>query len=611
MTRSILNVEQSLNSARWVMPAIDDAAVARLSRDHDLPDMVAKLLSGRGITGDDVEAFLHPRLKDLADPFSLTGMSDLADYLVDAIKAGRKIGVFGDFDVDGATSTSLLVRFFRHLGIDAPFYIPDRLKEGYGPNVNALQNLKEQGAEIVLICDCGITSFDVIEQGNELGLELVVLDHHEAEDKLPAAKHVVNPKRKDDESGLDMLAAVGVVFMVCVALNARLRDAKFYEERGIAPAPLKDWLDIVALGTVCDMVPLTGVNRLIVRYGLQRMAQRENVGLAALMEVAGVKGDPSTYSCGFALGPRINAGSRVHKAYLGAQLLASDDAEEAKDIAWTLNDCNDKRKDIQAEMMEQAAAMVEREGLADAPVIIVGDESWHPGLSGLVAGNLKERYGKPAICITYAPGDEFSMEGRGSGRSIPGVNLGAAFIDARNAGFLVKGGGHAMAAGFTVLPEKVEAFTAFMKDHIQRQLDGQTPAVDWQVDGVLSVNGARLEVVKMIEAQVGPFGQGFEEPVFVLPNVRLHFVDIVGADHIRCTISDWEGGQRMKAVAFRAKDTPMGDALLRHGSTQAFHLAGYFKINEWQGRESVEMHIQDAALVMTQENAAFGNVAQR
>lgn len=591
---TVLQVEKSLMLSRWIVPQASADLVERIARENSLPEIVARLLAIRAIPADEVDSFLNPRLSaHFPDPFALQGMGDMAAYMADAIVAGRKIAVFGDFDVDGATSTAILVRFLRHCGIDAPFYIPDRLAEGYGPNINALKTLKERGAEIVLLLDCGITAHDVIAQGRALGLEIVVLDHHEAEDTLPAANHVINPKRKDDTSGLTMLAACGVTFLACVAINRILRERGFFADK--PEAPLKDWLDIVALGTVCDMVPLTRANRLFVRFGFAQMAARRNAGIAALLDVAGIKGEPSVYHAGFALGPRINAGSRVHQADLGAKLLVTDDPEEARNIAWTLNDCNDKRKEIQAEMMTEAVNMVEDRRLYEHPLIMVGHESWHPGLSGLVAGRLKEKYDKPAICVTYAPGPDGALEGRGSGRSIPGVNMGAAFIDARNAGLLLKGGGHAMAAGFTVMADRVDDLRIFLQDHIIRQMAGQEMLGETKIDAVLSVRGAQVDFIKMIEKSFGPFGQGHEEPIFVLPRVRLFNVDVVGTDHVRCTLGDWDGGGRLKAVAFRAADTPLGQTLLTRGRDTPFHLAGHLKINEWQGCESVEMHIVDAA----------------
>jgi single-stranded-DNA-specific exonuclease len=601
MSESLLNVESSLMQARWVYAPARQDLIDRIARQHGLPEIVARLLAARGIAPEQVESFLRPTLaRDFPDPLKMAGMKAAADFLAQAVMDKRKIGVFGDFDVDGATSTALLVRFFRHCGLEVPIYIPDRMKEGYGPNIGALQKLQAQGVELVIMCDCGITAHEVIAQGRALGLDIIVLDHHQAEDKLPSANHAINPNRKDDMSGLGMLAACGVTFMTCVAVNAKLRDLAWFKKQGTLEAPLKDWLDIVALGTVCDMVPLTGVNRLFVRFGLQRMAHTTNPGIKGLCAVAGVKGAPSTYHCGFALGPRINAGSRVHQADLGARLLSTDDAEEAKNISFTLNDCNDKRKLIQNEMSEHAVRMVEDGRLHDHAVIIVGHADWHPGLSGLVAGKLREKYDRPAVVVTYAPGMDGRLEGRGSGRSVPGVNMGAAFIDARNRDIAVKGGGHAMAAGFTIFPERLEDLRAFLLEHVSRQLAGQTAVTDTLIDGVVSVRGVKLEFIKLLEDSVGPFGQGHDEPVFALSDVRLHMVDIVGADHVRCVVSDWEGGSRIKAVAFRAAGTPLGDALLHQSRDKPFHLTGHFKINEWQGRENVELHIQDAAFAVPQ-----------
>ncbi len=610
MADSILNVENSLMQARWVFPKTEQNIVARIARTHGVPEIIARLLNARGVAENDVDAFLYPKLsKHFPDPFVMAGMADMASFMAAAISAGRKIGIFADFDVDGATSSAVLLRFLRHLGQEPPVYIPDRLAEGYGPNVPALKKLKEQGAEIVVICDCGITAFDVIEQGRALELDIIVLDHHEAEDRLPAATHVINPKRKDDKSGYTMLAACGVTFLACVAINAKLRETGFYSTKNISEPSLKDWLDIVALGTVCDMVPLKGPNRLFVRFGFERMAQRANPGIRALLEVARVTGAPSPYTAGFVLGPRINAGSRVHKADLGARILSTDDAEEARNIAFTLNDCNDKRKELQAEMLAHAVNIVEDEGLHRNPVIVVGSEGWHPGLSGLVAGNLKEKYGKPSVVIAWGPGDGGRMEGKGSGRSIPGVNMGAAFIDARNREILYKGGGHAMAAGFTLFRDRFDDFRAFLNDHVGSQIKTGAVAAETVIDGVLSVRGAAMDFVKIIQNHFGPFGQDHAEPLFVLPHVRVHMADVVGSDHVRCMVSDWEGGGRLKAVAFRSRDTELGQALLRPGAGDyPLHLAGSFKINEWQGRESVELHITDAAPAQGVSETGHANV---
>jgi single-stranded-DNA-specific exonuclease len=594
MSHTLLKVDSSLMQSRWVIPNVSQDIVERIARQNDLPEIVARLIGVRNIPLETIESFLDPKLsRDFPDPFALRGMTALADDLAQAVIDGKKIAVFGDFDVDGATSTAILVRFLRHCGADVRFYIPDRMKEGYGPNINALAKLRAEGADIVILADCGTTAHDIVEQAVATGLDVIILDHHEAEETLPAAKHLINPKRRDDTSGLTMLAACGVSFLTVVAVNTKLRERGFFKDK--PEAPLKGWLDLVALGTVCDMVPLTGPNRLFVRAGFAQMAKRENTGIDALCHVAKLTDDPNVYHAGFVLGPRINAGSRVHQADLGARLLLTENPEEAKNIAWTLNDCNEKRKDIQAEMFAGAVGQVEERGLSGDPVIVVDDESWHPGLAGLVASRLKEKYNCPAVVVTYAPGPDNALEGRGSGRSVPGVNIAAAFIDARAAGLLVKGGGHAMAGGFTLLPEHLESFRAFIKDHVSRQMNGQPSVSETIVDSVLSVRGAQYDFIEMIQRKLGPFGAGHEEPVFALPAVRLHTVDMVGTDHIRCMVSDWEGGSRMKAMAFRAADTPLGQALLKQGS-RPIHLIGHFKLDTWNGAKRVEMHILDAAL---------------
>ncbi|MDH5723545.1 MAG: DHH family phosphoesterase, partial [Alphaproteobacteria bacterium] len=422
----------SLNKARWILADAPLSDIEDIARRFDLPEIVARLLCARGIAKEDVGSFLKPTLKDdFPDPFSLKGMGDMAEDVAIAIEEGKSFAIFGDFDVDGATSSAVMYRFLKGVGIEAPIYIPDRLSEGYGPNIEALQKLKDEGAEILFMLDCGTTAFDIVKSGGDLGLRIIILDHHEAEEGLPECWHVINPKRKDDSSGLDMLAAVGVSFLACVAINNRLRDRGFFENNGIDEPNLRGMLDIVALGTVCDMVPLTNVNRLFVRFGFAVPYEKMNIGIRALMGVSKVCAPLSTYDCGFVLGPCINAGSRVHKPDLGAKLLSFDDEQECRNIAWMLFDCNEKRKSIQADMEEQALRMVQDKGLEDDALILVDDEGWHPGLSGLVAGRLKERYNKPACVVTYAHDLSGRKEGRGSGRSIPGIHIAQSFIDAR------------------------------------------------------------------------------------------------------------------------------------------------------------------------------------
>ncbi|MBK9585130.1 MAG: single-stranded-DNA-specific exonuclease RecJ [Alphaproteobacteria bacterium] len=603
MTKDVL-VEESLLRSRWVLTDSPLDEIEKIARVHGLPEIIARLLCTRGIAAADVPRFLRPTLKDhFPDPFTLKGMSAMADDVVQAIEAKAQFAIFGDFDVDGATSSAILYRLLKHLGFDPPVYIPDRVGEGYGPNIEALKTLSGQGADILFMLDCGTTAFDIIKAGTEMGLKIIILDHHEAEDKLPEAWHVINPKRKDDTSGLTMLAACGVTFLTCVAISSRLRERGWYSAQNLKEPDLKSFMDILALGTVCDMVPLTGPNRLFVRTGFSTLANKLNTGISALMEVARIKAPITTYDAGFVLGPRINAGSRVHKADLGARLLCTDNPEEAKNIAWTLDDCNKLRKEMQLEMEEQAMRMVEDRNLQDAPIILVDQEGWHPGLSGLVAGNLKEKYGRPACVVAYAESFSGQIEGRGSGRSIPGIHIANAFIDARAAGWLEKGGGHAMAGGFTVLPEKMERLRDFLYSHISAQQTSGAVNITTSIDGVLSARGVTVELVTLLQDFIGPFGQEHPEPIFALTDMKIHSADIVGEKHVRLLVSDREGGPRVKAMAFRTVGSPMGEMLLSR-NTGPVHLAATLKINEWQGRQSAEIIIQDAAPAKKQEAGA-------
>lgn len=585
----------SLKNSSWVLSEVSDDIVSEISRRFDLPDFIARLLHLRGVGVDDVENFLSPTLKNnFPDPLVLAGMKGLARDMAQAISDKKKIAVFADFDVDGATSAAILTRFFRHFGMDVPVYIPERLVEGYGPSGEALQALKDQGAEIVIIADCGITAHAAVQAGRDMGLEVIVLDHHDQGETLPNASHIINPKRTDDTSGLDMLAACGVCFMTCVAINSALREQGYFQANGMSEPPLKSWMDILAVGTVCDMVPLTGVNRLFVRMGFEQMVRGNNPGLVALRAVAGLNDAPKISDAGWQIGPRINAGSRVHRSDLGAKLLSTDDADEAQSIAWTLEKCNEERKEIQSAMLSASLARVERDRLNEDPVIIVDDENGHPGLSGLVAGKIKERFSKPAIVITYAENPAGQREGRGSGRSVPGIDMGQLFRAAETQGVIVKGGGHKMAAGFTVMPDRVEDFKKFLISEVNSQRQDMDRVDELTIDAVATLRGANVSFIKLLETQIGPFGVGNAEPVFALNGLKIHSADVLKEKHIRIQMSDWEGGTRTKAMLFGGMGTPLGDALLK-GREKPFQLAGRFVINSWQGRESVEFHILDGA----------------
>lgn len=590
------NITKSLQKARWVIPDTDLDQVAQITRHYDIPEIVARILVMREVEESEIQSFLYPTLKDnFPDPFSLVGMEEMAKDIAADIRDGQNFAIFGDFDVDGATSSAILHRYLKGCGIDAPITIPDRLTEGYGPNVEALQMIKDTGADILFILDCGTTAHKIIAAGTQMGLKIIILDHHEAEETLPNCAHLINPKRKDDTSDLDMLAACGVTFLACVAINNKLREAKFFDPNtGRSEPDMRQLLDLVALGTVCDMVPLLGPNRLFVKSGFKVINKKQNKGLDSLCQVSGLENEIVPYHAGFVLGPRINAGSRVHDSSLGAQLLSSEDDEECRNIAWKLNDCNDKRKAIQTQMEREAIAQVEAQGLENQPVIIVDHKDWHAGLSGLVAGRLKEKYKKPAVVVTYVENAQGILEGRGSGRSVAGIHIAQAFMDAREAGFLEKGGGHAMAGGFTVLPEKLEALKKFLSEHVVKQLDGEETQVNTEIEVILSTQGVNVKLVELLDKDLGPFGQEFSEPLFMLSNVKIWSADILGENHIKLLVSDSDAGGRLKCMAFRALGTEMGEAFIKQGK-RCFHLVGHLKINEWQGRKSAEFHVRDAA----------------
>ena len=591
---SSLNIEKSLNGKRWSLLQVDDSKVAQIAQAHGLPEFVSRMLVQRGVDSDHVQEYLHPTLRDhFPDPFSFVGMREFADDCAQCIIDKTPIGVFADFDVDGATSAAILTRFLRHLDIDPPVYIPDRLTEGYGPSVGSMASLKEQGAEFVIMADCGTTAFEPLQAAHDMGLRVAVFDHHEAEDKLPTCAHLINPKRSDDESGLDMLAACGVSFLACVAINSALRDKGYFKDTGKSEAPLKSWMDLVGLGTVCDMVPLQGVNRLFVKTGFEQMAAHNNVGIKALCEVGNINIAPTPKDAGWSLGPRINAGSRVHRSDLGAKLLSTDDYDEAQSLAYALNDCNLERQKIQSNMMKTALNKVEFLKGNNDNFILVDDESFHSGLSGLVAGRLKDKYEKPAMVVTYVENQDGVMEGRGSGRSVKGVNMADIFIAARNENILVKGGGHAMAGGFTIMPDKLDDFKRFIAEYISENKQSSEEFESIDIDAIATVRGAKPEFVKLLNNNVGPFGMGNLEPIFALSNVKVAQVDVLKEKHIRMVLSDADGGGRMKAMMFSGVGTGIGDMLLKNSRAVNFNLIGRFQINNWQGRESVEFHLID------------------
>jgi single-stranded-DNA-specific exonuclease len=586
-----LGVAASAGGRRWTAAAADERTALALAQAHGLPDLVARILAARGIGLDAVEAFLRPQLRTaLPDPSVLRDMDRAAARLAAAIRAREPVAVFADYDVDGATSAALLLRFCRVAGLDPRLYVPDRLTEGYGPNPDALRRLAAEGVRLVVTVDCGITAFDALEAAAGAGLEVVVVDHHRAEARLPPAVAVVNPNRLDEGDAavpLRTLAAVGVTFLLVVATNRLLRSGGHYPDGG-AP-DLMGWLDLVALGTVCDVVALTGLNRALVSQGLKVMGRRGNTGLAALADVARVTGPPDAYHAGYILGPRVNAGGRLGGSELGARLLSTDDPAEAAALARDLDAFNARRRTVEAEVLDAAVAAVEAEG-GDRPLILAAGEGWHPGVVGIVAARLKERFRRPAFAV--------ALEG-GIGKAVPGVDLGGAVIAARQAGLLIAGGGHGMACGFTVAADRLGALRAYLEARVDADLaagDADAGAASLGIDGVLTVGGATAELVGAV-MRLGPFGTANPEPVFAIADARVVRADVVGGSHVRCILSGAAGG-RLKAIAFRAvgegTDEALGRLLLAAGG-RSLHVAGTLGIDRWNGAETVQLRILDAA----------------
>jgi single-stranded-DNA-specific exonuclease len=587
---AFLGVENSLEGKLWLERGVDGRAAMALAQRLGVPEMVARVLAGRDISLDAAPAFLNPTLRDLMpNPSKLTDMDRAAERIAAAIVQGEAVGIFGDYDVDGATSSALLVRFIRAVGGRTLNYIPDRLKEGYGPNAPALAKLARDGASIVLTVDCGTAAHAPLAEARAQGLDVIVVDHHTAEARLPPAFAVVNPNRLDDESGQGHLAAVGVAYLLVVAVNRELRSSGWYKTR---PEPdLMQWLDLVALGTVADVVPLSGLNRALVTQGIKVMARRANAGLAALSDVAGIDEAPAAYHLGFVFGPRVNAGGRVGAPELGARLLACDDISEATTIAHKLNQLNRERQTIEAAVLDDAMERIKADS-AGALVFTAG-EGWHPGVVGIVASRLKDRYNRPACVLALDPDTGLAT---GSGRSVTGVDLGAMVIAASQAGIIEKGGGHAMAAGFTVAAAKLDEFRAFLDERIAQRVEEAGIRPTLRLDGALSTAGADITLAESL-AELGPFGSGNPEPRFALANVRVTYADRVGENHVRCTLESSEVGKgaggKLAGICFRSTDRPLGQALLAAGG-KPMHVAGRLRVNTWQGRSSAQLMIDDA-----------------
>jgi single-stranded-DNA-specific exonuclease len=587
--RLFLDVRQSVSGVSWEhrLTERQDMIALAIAQGHGVPDIVARVLAGRGVTAEQTERFLDPTIRDLLpDPASLTDMDRAAARIAAAVMAKEKVAIFGDYDVDGAASSALLKRFLTHFSVPSEIYIPDRIFEGYGPNPDAMRELVSRGATLIVTVDCGTNSAVSIDAANEAGADVVVLDHHQVGGALPAAIAVVNPNRDDDLSGQGHLCAAGVVFLALVQtariLRGRMADG--------TPPDLLSLLDIVALATVCDVVPLTGVNRAFVVKGLQMARQQKNEGLAALARVSRIGEPISTFHLAYLIGPRINAGGRIGDAALGSRLLATDDPVEARTIAETLDRLNQERQLMEQEML--AAARVEADaelaGGNGPAIVVTASNSWHPGIVGLLASRLKDHARRPAFAIAFnAVGI-----GTGSGRSVSGFDLGRLVREAAVAGLIVKGGGHGMAAGITVERARLGELRAFFEERAAADVFRLQGEESLAIDGALAAEGATLSLLDALE-QAGPFGAGHVAPVFALPRHRLADARPVGTNHIRVELQSESGG-RIQAIAFRAVDTALGEFLFKNRG-KTIHVAGSLSGNYWNGNRTVQFRISDAA----------------
>ncbi|MCO6185952.1 single-stranded-DNA-specific exonuclease RecJ [Rhizobium sp. L1K21] len=594
VNRAFLDVENSAKGQRWVARA-DGAAqnqALAMSQRHGIPELVARVLAGRGVHADEAERFLDPTIRQLMpDPFTMTDCELAAQRIADAVSRGERVAIFGDYDVDGASSSALMWRFLHHFGIAAEIYIPDRIFEGYGPNPAAISHLIEKGAQLIVTVDCGTTSLEALDAAKARGVDVVVLDHHQVGHSLPHALAIVNPNREDDLSGLGHLCAAGVVFMVLVGALRILRAAG---DKRAETLDLLSWLDLVALATVCDVVPLKGLNRAYVVKGLIAARHQNNAGLAALFRVAGLSGPVTPYHFGFLVGPRINAGGRVGDAGLGSRLLTMEAGADVDAIAEQLDQLNRERQAMEVEMLAEAEAEVLAaygDG-SGASVLVTASSTWHPGVVGLLASRLKDKFHRPAFAIAFDP----SGKGAGSGRSIAGFDIGQMVRAAVDEGILVKGGGHAMAAGLTVEKAKLGQLRAFFEERSQKAVAGLIETRVLKIDGALSASGATLQLVDQLD-QAGPYGAGHPQPIFALPSHTVRDARQVGRDHVKVTLESPDGRSRLDVIAFRAIETPLGDLLL-NARGQRLHVAGSISADHWQGSRRIQLRVMDAAKAM-------------
>jgi single-stranded-DNA-specific exonuclease len=587
-----LNVARSAKGQRWQARLEDTRSAETISQRLELPEILGRVMAARGVSADEAEAFLNPTLRGLMPPpSSVRDMEKGAVRLATAIISGERIGIISDYDVDGVSSAAIMLRFLHAVGAEAAVHIPDRISEGYGPSQMAVSKLAEQGTQLLLTLDCGVLSHDPLAHAADLGLEAIIVDHHQAGVDLPTAHAVINPNRQDDTSGLGYLCAAGVVMMLVAATNKNLRARGHYNEQRPEPNMLQ-WLDLVALATICDVVPLKGLNRAYVTQGLKIMARRDNPGLSALADVAGLKRKPDVYALGFMLGPRLNAAGRIGHADEALALLMEANKGAAHNQARLLDDMNRQRQAIEMRVVEDAKAQAEAAmGKERKPAVLVtASEGWHPGVVGLAAARLKESYRIPSFALAI---NKHTGLATGSGRSISGVDLGSAVRQALEQGLITKGGGHAMAAGLTLKTTDLAALRQFLDETLSASVDAaRNDAL--LVDGALTATAATLDLIELLE-QAGPYGSSHPSPMFVFPAHRVLYADAAGADHIRCTIASSDG-TRLKAIAFRAMGTEMGELLLSERSFP-LHIAGRLVADEWGAKRVPSVQIEDVARV--------------
>lgn len=590
-----LQVERSILGRRWRarLDSSGESQSLALTQAYGLDDLLARILVGRGVLLSDLETYLNPSLRALLpNPATLQDMTQAVARLASALTSGEQVAVFGDYDVDGACSAALLIDYFRAAGgLEPLLHIPDRIFEGYGPNVEAIQQLAAQGAKLLITVDCGTTSHEALAAARSLGMDVIVLDHHQAPLDLPNAI-IVNPNRQDDLSGQGILCAAGVVFLALVALNRALQDLGWWDEGRRAPDLLAA-LDLVALATVADVAPLTGLNRAFVVQGLKVLSNRHRLGLAALLAVSRLEGPLKAQHLGFALGPRINAGGRIGDASLGCRLLTISNSSEAERLAAQLDRLNVERREIEQRSVDEALALAEQRFIKTNRLscLIVESDDWHPGVVGLIASRLKDRFNIPSFAFA-SKGNKLT----GSGRSLSGVDIGRAVRNCVEAGVAEKGGGHAMAAGVTLDREKLGVFRDYLNDHLADAVDRSREEDALIIDGALTGRAVNIALLEKL-SRAGPFGQGNPEPLFVLPNQQVVSVTVVGDRHLRTRLRSGDGAT-LDAMAFRAAEAPLGQALLK-GIGGHFHIAARISSNHYQGRERPQTAIIDMAQVQT------------